>query len=1397
MVVPRGHPPPFPWPPLFLLILLLTSPLRLEARPLLLHPSINVAVVLSGSSYQNEVRGRLGGENFVDLPIVVSPVIVLVNDTNPRDLLTRLCDTMAMEKLHGVVFEDDVGAGADTQVAEVAQILDFLSTQTALPIVGISGGSAVVIPYKTEGSSFLQMGASLEQQIISMFKLMEEYDWGEFAVITSLLPGYDTFVDIIQSYTDTSYFLWNLQDILTLEMSVGSNDGRTKRLLQQVDSQVLMAYCSFEEAQYLFQQAAEVGLLGPGYIWMLTSQAVGNPEFPPPVSFPIGVIGVITDQWRKNLRQRVREGVAIVAKGAESFKNQYGFIPEGHGNCNKMAKHSDNNTLFRHMLNVTWERKDLSFNNQGFLSNPSMVIVALDRDRLWDKVGTYAQGILQVRYPVWPRYGSFLEHVSDDRHLTVATLEEHPFVMVENVDPGTGTCVRNTVPCRRQSNYTASGEATEWNVMGHAESYTKLCCKGFCIDILKKLSRTIKFSYDLYLVTNGKHGKLVRGTWNGMIGEVVYRRADMAIGSLTINEERSEIIDFSVPFVETGISVMVARSNGTVSPSAFLEPYSPAVWVMMFVMCLTVVAVTVFVFEYLSPVGYNRSLVSAKTPGGPTFTIGKSVWLLWGIVFNNSVPIENPKGTTSKIMVLVWAFFAVIFLASYTANLAAFMIQEQYIDTVSGLSDKKFQKPHEHYPPFRFGTVPNGSTERNIRSNYPDMHMHMTKYNQKGVEEALESLKTGKLDAFIYDAAVLNYMAGKDEGCKLVTIGSGKVFATTGYGIALQKDSRWKRLIDLALLQFLGDGDTQRLETVWLSGICQNEKNEVMSSKLDIDNMAGVFYMLLVAMGLSLLVFAWEHLLYWKLRHSLRKSHKLDFLLAISRGIYSCYKGMEDPGHSSGFAKPDLTSNYAQANMLKMLRTAKDLVSTANVETSLDNATKTIQQLSRHGGSLPVRIPQVAMEAVPGGFAYITENHCPLTPPLTAVSSLKQQRGVARPTPLRYTLPTRSTPCLYDRPLPVSSLSSPHLAMGEQPPHQHLHQYQTTGRLYIDPHSQLPYIPYTDLQLPDIYASHPVSLPQNQHGQAGFSQRKRRSKSFQCEDGDLERRKHRDQEKKGISPVYLSELKANHLQENHISAPNVNSMYSGERRCPRVENYSSWPPEDLMLRGRRRHRRPSFLKATWGSEQVRQLDESQSSLSSQSPSTLPDLFPCILTPTTPAKPYNPAQLRNSLCLPRNQAYLHIREDQRRANGRKVQKLRHSHSTHLPTYGEAVRHGTGLGRGMVRRATSLLSRQYAHYLNSYPGLPIYHGPLDLQHHSQASSNHPGASPVCQLLACGGGRCGSQRALLYQDSVYGAYGVYQGSQTGSEALAGQAARAQPAGSPCVLRPWRRVSSLESEV
>ncbi|XP_077645956.1 glutamate receptor ionotropic, NMDA 2D [Lonchura striata] len=836
--------------------------------------TLNVAVILSGASY-GPAGPRLAPGTFRNFSLDVNPVGVVLNDTNPRSLIVRLCDVLSSLRIHGVVFEDD------TRSEAVAQILDFISAQTSVPIIGVNGGSAIVLTPKEKGSTFLQLGSSTEQQLQVIFEVLEEYDWTAFAVVTTLLPGYEDFVDYVEVLTDSSFIGWEHRGVVTLNLTDDPEGARTRRQLREVTAQIRLLYCSRDEAEAVFRAARDAGLTGPGYIWFVVGTNLGGSE-QLPEHVPAGLFAVLSAGWRDDLQHRVRNGVAIVAKGAEALLRDYGFIPEFNNDCRTPNVTQINDNLHRYFMNITWGQKDFSFNEDGYLVNPSLVVISLNKERSWEVVGSWEQRVLRLKYPVWSRYGRFLQPVEDGRHLTVATLEERPFVIVENIDPATGTCIRDSVPCRRQLNRTASPPPFE-----------KKCCKGFCIDILKRLARALGFTYDLYLVTNGKHGKKIDGVWNGMVGEVFYRRADMAIGSLTINEERSEIIDFSVPFVETGISVMVSRSNGTVSPSAFLEPYSPAVWVMMFVMCLTVVAVTVFIFEYFSPVGYNRSLASGQRAGGSTFTIGKSIWLLWALVFNNSVPVENPKGTTSKIMVLVWAFFAVIFLASYTANLAAFMIQEEYVDTVSGLSDRKFQRPQEQYPPLKFGTVPNGSTEKNIRSNYPAMHSYMVRYNQRGVEDALQHLKTGKLDAFIYDAAVLNYMARKEEGCKLVTIGSGKVFASTGYGIALQRGSRWKRPVDLALLQLLGDDEIEMLERLWLSGICHQEKLEVMSSKLDIDNMAGVFYMLLVAMGLSLLVFAWEHLVHWKLRH-LGTPGRLRCLLAISRGMYSCCSA-EDP----------------------------------------------------------------------------------------------------------------------------------------------------------------------------------------------------------------------------------------------------------------------------------------------------------------------------------------------------------------------------------------------------------------------------------------------------------------------------------------------------------------------
>lgn len=89
----------------------------------------------------------------------------------------------------------------------------------------------------------------------------------------------------------------------------------------------------------------------------------------------------------------------------------------------------------------------------------------------------------------------------------------------------------------------------------------------------------------------------------------------------------------------------------------------------------------------------------------------------------------------------------------------------------------------------------------------------------------------------------------------------------------------------ICLLLVLVLGEMEELEALWLTGICHNEKNEVMSSQLDIDNMAGVFYMLGAAMALSLITFICEHLFYWQFRHCFMGvcSGKPGMVFSISR----------------------------------------------------------------------------------------------------------------------------------------------------------------------------------------------------------------------------------------------------------------------------------------------------------------------------------------------------------------------------------------------------------------------------------------------------------------------------------------------------------------------------------
>ena len=75
-------------------------------------------------------------------------------------------------------------------------------------------------------------------------------------------------------------------------------------------------------------------------------------------------------------------------------------------------------------------------------------------------------------------------------------------------------------------------------------------------------------------------------------------------------------------------------------------------------------------------------------------------------MFQASVQVDCPRGLTARFMSSIWALFAVVFLAIYTANLAAFMIPRKEYHDLTGLDDPKISNPYSEQPPLKYTTIP-------------------------------------------------------------------------------------------------------------------------------------------------------------------------------------------------------------------------------------------------------------------------------------------------------------------------------------------------------------------------------------------------------------------------------------------------------------------------------------------------------------------------------------------------------------------------------------------------------------------------------------------------------------------------------------------------------------------
>ncbi|KAM7000256.1 glutamate receptor 1a isoform 2-T2 [Tautogolabrus adspersus] len=413
--------------------------------------------------------------------------------------------------------------------------------------------------------------------------------------------------------------------------------------------------------------------------------------------------------------------------------------------------------------------------------------------------------------------------------------------------------------------------------------------EGYIVELAAEIAKHVGYQYKLKVVSDGKYGARDPETkmWNGMVGELVYGKADVAVAPLTITLVREEVIDFSKPFMSLGISIMIKKpTKSKPGVFSFLDPLAYEIW-MCIVFAYIGVSVVLFLVSRFSPYEWHaEDYEEGGEPQTPTqasasngvqqgqtqtqqntnqqsqeqtneFGIFNSLWFSLGAFMQQGCDI-SPRSLSGRIVGGVWWFFTLIIISSYTANLAAFLTVERMVSPIESAEDLAKQTE------IAYGTLDAGSTKEFFRRSKIAVFEKMWSYMKaadpsvfvKTTDEGVMRVRKSKGKyAYLLESTMNEYIEQR-KPCDTMKVGGN--LDSKGYGIATPKGSPLRNPVNLAVLKLNEQGLLDKLKNKWWydKGECGSGGGDSKdkTSALSLSNVAGVFYILIGGLGLAMLV---------------------------------------------------------------------------------------------------------------------------------------------------------------------------------------------------------------------------------------------------------------------------------------------------------------------------------------------------------------------------------------------------------------------------------------------------------------------------------------------------------------------------------------------------------------
>ncbi|XP_060271921.1 glutamate receptor 1 isoform X6 [Ovis aries] len=710
-------------------------------------------------------------------------------------------------------------------------------------------------PVDTSNQFVLQLRPELQDALIS---IIDHYKWQKFVYIYDADRGLSVLQKVLDTAAEKNWQVTAVNILTTTEEGY-------RMLFQDLEKKkerLVVVDCESERLNAILGQIVKLEKNGIGYHYILANlgfmdidlnkfkESGANVTGFQLVNYTDTIPAKIMQQWKNSdARDHTRvdwkrpkytsaltyDGVKVMAEAFQSLRRQRIDISRrgNAGDClaNPAVPWGQGIDIQRALQQVRFEglTGNVQFNEKGRRTNYTLHVIEMKHD-----------GIRKIGY--WNEDDKFVPAATDaqaggdnssvqNRTYIVTTILEDPYVML-----------------KKNANQFEGNDRYE----------------GYCVELAAEIAKHVGYSYRLEIVSDGKYGARDPDTkaWNGMVGELVYGRADVAVAPLTITLVREEVIDFSKPFMSLGISIMIKKPQKS-KPGvfSFLDPLAYEIW-MCIVFAYIGVSVVLFLVSRFSPYEWHSEEFEegrdqTTSDQSNEFGIFNSLWFSLGAFMQQGCDI-SPRSLSGRIVGGVWWFFTLIIISSYTANLAAFLTVERMVSPIESAEDLAKQTE------IAYGTLEAGSTKEFFRRSKIAVFEKMWTYMKSAepsvfvrtTEEGMIRVRKSKGKyAYLLESTMNEYIEQR-KPCDTMKVGGN--LDSKGYGIATPKGSALRGPVNLAVLKLSEQGVLDKLKSKWWydKGECgsKDSGSKDKTSALSLSNVAGVFYILIGGLGLAMLV---------------------------------------------------------------------------------------------------------------------------------------------------------------------------------------------------------------------------------------------------------------------------------------------------------------------------------------------------------------------------------------------------------------------------------------------------------------------------------------------------------------------------------------------------------------